>query len=89
MTTKSVIDEYLAAGSDFGFSGIDDVEKQVEVAKQTSEQTYKEKLDELEKLVMPLYVNLLKTADKDTIYWPNRKEKIEAEIEKILAITRG
>tara|TARA_R110000803_G_scaffold42264_10_gene90795 strand:+ start:15494 stop:15892 length:399 start_codon:yes stop_codon:yes gene_type:complete len=47
------------------------------------------KLRQLEELVMPLYANLLKTSDKEYIHWPNRKERLEAEMKKILAITRG
>tara|TARA_E500000305_G_C4026913_1_gene242376 strand:- start:1033 stop:1431 length:399 start_codon:yes stop_codon:yes gene_type:complete len=47
------------------------------------------KLNQLEELVMPLYANLLKTSEKEYIHWPNRKERLEAEMKKILAITRG
>lgn len=46
------------------------------------------KLKEVEALIMPLLVNLLKHPERDTIKWPNRKEIIEKQIEKILAITR-
>jgi len=37
---------------------------------------------------MPLLVNLLKSSDKDYIHWPNRKAAVEAQITKLLAITR-
>jgi len=37
---------------------------------------------------MPLLANLLKNPDKDYIKWPNRKPIIEAQIAKILEITR-
>jgi len=47
------------------------------------------KLTELEKLVMPLLVNLLKTADKEYIHWPNRGTQVKSTIDKVLAITRG
>ena len=46
------------------------------------------KVTELEKLVMPLLVNLLKTAEKEYIYWPNRKTQVQSTIDKVLAITR-
>ena len=38
---------------------------------------------------MPLLVNLLKTADKEYIHWPNRGPIIKAQIDKILELTRG
>jgi len=47
------------------------------------------KLKELEQIIMPLLINLMKTPDKEYIYWPNRKEKIQEQIDKILAITRA
>jgi hypothetical protein len=48
----------------------------------------KSKLTELEKLIMPLLVNLMKNPDKEYIYWPNRKEKIQEQIDKVLSLTR-
>lgn len=48
----------------------------------------KDKLVQVEKLIMPLLVNLMKNPEKDTIKWPNRAPMIEKQIEKILAITR-
>ena len=53
------------------------------------EDNVKSRLIELEKLIMPLLVNLMKNTDKEYIYWPNRKEKIQEQIDKILALTRG
>lgn len=52
------------------------------------EKEVKEKLKTLEGLVVPLLVNLMKNSDKDYIKWPNRKPVIEAQIQKILALTR-
>ena len=46
------------------------------------------KLVELEKLILPLLKRLLKNPTKD-IHWPNRASLIEAQIAKILKITRG
>ena len=46
------------------------------------------KLKELEQIIMPLLINLMKTPEKEYIYWPNRKDKIQEQIDKILAITR-
>ena len=50
---------------------------------------YKARLQQVEKLVLPFFTKLLKTADKEYIYWPNRKSTVEAQIQKILALTRN
>ena len=50
---------------------------------------YKARLAQVEKIIMPFLTNLLKTADKPYINWPNRKPILEAQIQKILALTRG
>ena len=47
-----------------------------------------EKLKKLEGLILPLLLNLKKNPTKDTIKWPNREPVIDAQIAKILAITR-
>jgi hypothetical protein len=53
------------------------------------EKDVKAKLDSLEKLILPLLVNLMKNPQQDTIKWPGRAPIIEKQIEKILAITRS
>lgn len=75
---------------DFGFSAISEEEYNSEIS--ASEQTvdaYKKKLAELEKLMVPFLMKLLKTADKEYIYWPNRKPAIEEQMKKILQLTRS
>lgn len=52
------------------------------------EKDVNDKLKKVEALIMPLLSNLLKNPDKDFIKWPNRKPIIEAQISKLLAITR-
>ena len=47
------------------------------------------KVAQLEKIIMPLLVNLLNTADKEYLHWPNRASQVQAQIDKVLAITRG
>lgn len=59
------------------------------LVKEQTEEEVKSKLIQVEKLMMPLLVNLLKTSDKDYIHWPNRKDKIQAQIDKLLLLTRG
>jgi hypothetical protein len=53
------------------------------------EKDVKDKLATVEKLILPLLVNLMKNPEKDTIKWPGRAPIIEKQIEKILAITRS
>ena len=53
------------------------------------EKDVKDKLVSVEKLILPLLVNLMKNPEKDTIKWPGRAPIIEKQIEKILAITRS
>ena len=52
------------------------------------EKDVNDKLKKVEALIMPLFANLLKNPEKDFIKWPNRKPIIEAQISKLLAITR-
>lgn len=75
---------------DFGFSAVseDDYNKVINETAETAE-AYKAKLTEVEKLIIPFLTKLLKTADKEYIYWPNRKPAIEAQITKILKLTRS
>jgi hypothetical protein len=49
----------------------------------------KSNLTQLEQLVVPLLVNLMKNPEKEYIYWPNRKEKIQEQIDRVLKLTRG
>ena len=53
------------------------------------EKDVKDKLAAVEKLILPLLVNLMKNPEKDTIKWPGRAPIIEKQIEKILNITRS
>lgn len=84
--------EYLDLSNDFGFTAVDEDEVTEPIITNVKTATVEElrgKLLEVEKLIMPLLVNLLKDADtKEYIRWPNRKEVIEKQIEKILLITR-
>jgi hypothetical protein len=87
---KSIMADYIDAEDDFGFSAVSEEEynKVVAETEQTVE-VYKEKLAEVEKLIVPFLVKLLKTAEKEYIYWPNRKPTIERQIEKIIKLTRS
>lgn len=75
---------------DFGFSAVseDEYNQAINVSAETAEE-YKERLRQVEKMIIPFLTKLLKTADKEYIYWPNRKPVIESQIEKILKLTRS
>jgi hypothetical protein len=49
----------------------------------------KSNIIQLEQLIVPLLVNLMKNPEKEYIYWPNRKDKIQEQIDKVLKLTRG
>jgi len=53
------------------------------------EKDVRDRLVAVEKLILPLLVNLMKNPEKDTIKWPGRAPIIEKQIEKILTITRS
>ena len=74
---------------DFGFSAVSE-EEYNSVINKTAETAddYKTRLHEVEKLILPFLNKLYSTADKEYIYWPNRKQAIESQIDKILKLTR-
>ena len=55
----------------------------------TEKQAVQAKLTQIEQMVMPLLVNLMKNPEKEYIYWPNRTGKLQEQIDKILSLTRG
>jgi len=74
----------------FGFSAVSEEEynKAISDSADTVEEL-KERLQQVEKMVMPFLVKMLKTSDKAYIYWPNRKALLEDQIKKILTLTRA
>jgi len=84
--------EYLDLDNDFGFNAVDDSdvsEPLLNEVKSNANTITKEKLAQVEKLILPLLVNLMKNPDKDYIHWPNRIPMIQKQIDKILDITRN
>lgn len=61
----------------------------IDLEKEKMQEQVNAKLIELEQLIMPLLVNLLKNPEKEYIYWPNRTDKIQEQIDRILSLTRG
>lgn len=85
---NAIIAEY--GDDDFGFSAIDEEEYTSVIAeKEETVEEYKQRLEQVEKIILPFLTKLLKTADQPIIKWPNRKPVLEAQIQKILNLTRG
>jgi hypothetical protein len=84
--------------NDFGFTFVheDEIESEIETkakaaavqAKTLTVQEYKQKLHEVEAIIVPFLTNLMKDPDKVMIKWPNRKEIVEKQLNKILTITK-
>ena len=74
---------------DFGFSAVSEAEYNA-VINETADtaEAYKHKLTEVEKLVLPFFTKLLKTSDKEYIYWPGRAAKMQEFIKKIDALMK-
>jgi cellulose biosynthesis protein BcsQ len=91
---------YSLDEDDFGFSAVSEeelksLENQLkkEVTQKSQElqqveESYKGKLEQLYKTVMPLLENLAESPDKSYLYWPNRSEKVKHFIEKVKKIVQ-
>lgn len=68
-----------------------EVERRLAEAIEGREAAVDEKLRDVEKLIIPLLINLIKpeSLEKKYIYWPNRKPIVERQIKRIMALTRG
>jgi len=85
---SKILAEY--GDDDFGFSAVSEADYNAVISeKADTVEEYAARLKEVEKLVLPFFTKLLKTSDKEYIYWPNRKTLVEGQIQKILKLTRG
>lgn len=76
--------------SDFGFSAVSEEDYNAVInEKADTAEEFQKRLQQVEKLVLPFFTKLLQTADKEYIYWPDRKKLVEEQIQKILKLTRG
>ena len=83
-----IMEEY--GDNDFGFTAEQEEDFTAVLAeKDETVEEYKQRMKELEKLIIPFLTKLLKTADQPVIKWPNRGPVIESQIQKILTLTRG
>ena len=75
---------------DFGFTAVREEEYNSILNKSVDQtaDTYRSRLTELEKIIIPFLQKLMETGDKEYIHWPNRKPIIEKQIERILKLTR-
>ena len=101
MIKTTIDDMYDMDSNDFGFSAVSEdelkamerqLQKEVtskEQALAEIEETYKGKLEQLYKMVMPLLVNLAKDDSKEYIYWPNRSQKMNDFISKVKKIVNS
>ena len=86
------------ADYDFGFTGVDESEIKHDVLQELNakgqaltdkEEELAHKIKILESIIVPLLNNLIKTADKEYIFWPKRTEKCQEMLDKVLRTTRG
>jgi len=90
-----VMAEYANVGHEFDFSAVSEEEYNAKIkdaqskASSLTADEYKQRLIQLEKIIIPFLQKLHSTSEQEYIYWPNRKELLEAEMKKILQLTRG
>ena len=96
---ESKLDKLTRLGGDTKDTVVNKNETELEIAKKQMDDEYdlrkdnlgkeqKDKFKALEKLIIPLLIKLAKSPEA-YIHWPNRAEVIEAQLKKIVAITRG
>ena len=83
--TKSAVNEKNQTELDIAKKQMDD---EYDLRKDNLGKKQKEKFAQLEKLIIPLLIKLAKSPEA-YIHWPNRAQVIEAQVKKIIAITRG
>lgn len=62
---------------------------EVEERKAQLDEQYKKKIRDVESLVLPLLINLTKNPEREYIKWPNRAQAVQAQIDRILQVTRA
>ena len=83
--TKSAVNEKNQTELDIAKKQMDD---EYDLRKDNLGKEQKVKYAQLEKLIIPLLIKLAKSPEA-YIHWPNRAQVIEAQVKKIIAITRG
>lgn len=91
MATKPPIDEFNPDdpfAEDFGFEIVDSPDLVIEEKKGEIKEVYAQRMQAVEKLILPLLQNLLKNPEKEYIKWGNRTQVITKQIDRITSITR-
>ena len=83
--TKTAVNEKNQTELDIAKKQMDD---EYDLRKDNLGKEQKVKFAQLEKLIIPLLIKLAKSPEA-YIHWPNRAQVIEAQVKKIIAITRG
>ena len=84
-STKSAVNEKNQTELDIAKKQMDD---EYDLRKDNLGKEQKAKYAQLEKLIIPLLIKLAKSPEA-YIHWPNRAQVIEAQVKKIISITRG
>ena len=84
-STKSAVNEKNQTELDIAKKQMDD---EYDLRKDNLGKEQKDKYAQLEKLIIPLLIKLAKSPEA-YIHWPNRAQVIEAQVKKIIEITRG
>jgi hypothetical protein len=69
--------------NDFGFTFV----TEEEMSNLNEVDDLKKRIRQLNKMFMPLLINLNKNPDKDMIKWPNRKELLDKQIKLLEELT--
>ena len=80
---KQIIEIDDKSDMDWGFSIVDEGELPTVHEAETECRIWKARTEQMYTMILPLLKNLLKSPEKDYIYWPNREEKIEEFHNKI------
>ena len=83
--TKTAVSDKNQVDLDIAKKQMDD---EYDLRKDNLGKEQKEKFAQLEKLIIPLLIKLAKSPEA-YIHWPNRAQVIEAQVKKIIEITRG
>jgi len=84
-STKSAVNDKNQTELDIAKKQMDD---EYDLRKDNLSKDMKDKFAKLEKLIIPLLIKLAKSPEA-YIHWPNRAQVIEAQVKKIIEITRG
>ena len=81
---------------DFGFSAVTESElESIKALQEKASQTESiaeintQKLQQIEKMIIPFVDKLMADSDKEYIYWPDRKKKLNLFRKALIEIIRG